>query len=95
MSWSLSAIGKPKAVLESIAGTIHNHSVMAEPEETLYQQVGALILATVASLPENTPVKVEASGYQHSTYVAAANAYSANPTNTVKLTIEPIFGFLE
>lgn len=90
MSWSVSAVGKAKAVAASIESQF-GHFNTDEPEQSIKSSVASMIATTLASFADDTVVKVEASGSQYK------EIGRENPRvhNTVRLIIEPVWGFLE
>lgn len=68
MSWSVGAVGKPKAVAESVEKQFAA-STCQEPEETVRQAARAAIAAALAAQREDSAVQVIASGSQSSSYV--------------------------
>lgn len=98
MSWSFNAIGKPKAVLQKIYTDISNSSYKCpEPEEAVRLKLVEILELALNAFPESSAVKVEAHGSQIPEYVYGAS--SSQPTgkftNSLKLVIEPIYGFIE
>lgn len=92
MSWSIQAVGKPKAVAIKIAEAMTVNKC-AEPEETLRQGVGVLIAASLAAMPDTDAVRINAFGSQSNCYVDGKS--SGKFTNSLKVEIEPIYGFVE
>lgn len=89
MSWSVNAIGKAHAVAAKLSANLAS-SRCSEPEETIKNIVGSAIAAALAAFPANYAVKVVAMGSQ-------SCPDSSNPdekTNSLSLTIEPIWGFV-
>lgn len=88
MSWSISAVGKASKVSGKITGDL-NKIKCQEPEQSIKDQVGYIIIAALAAYPENVAVKVEASGSQ---WQASGKEEAVNNLN---LKIEPLYGFVE
>lgn len=89
MSWSFYATGKPKAVLakadtefERIAGYV------AEPERSIAGQVHDTIKTALSAMPESSAVTIQSSGSQSA-------LDDGRFANTVSLSIQPIYGFVE
>lgn len=95
MSWYLSYVGKPKAVLAKLAADQEKSSPMAEPEQGIKNKVVDVINTLVGSLSESTPVKVEANGSQSGQYNPETGAYDLNVINNVRLEIVPFGVFIE
>ena len=87
MSWSVSAVGKAPAVAEKIAtGTNHKCS---EPEETIKNAVAAAIATALTAFPADGVVRVEASGSQQT------DTATGKAVNSLKVNVEPVWGFVE
>ncbi|WP_315792279.1 MULTISPECIES: hypothetical protein [unclassified Bradyrhizobium] len=90
MSWSFYAVGKASAVRKKAADEIANSNItFAEPERSLRVKLFDAIDSALAAMPEASAVSIRASGSQYT---------SSNPDgtfNTVKLEIEPMYGFVE
>lgn len=91
MSWSIYKTGKPKAVAAAIAAELEVN-VCPEPEQTARHNIGLAIAACLAAMPEGSAVTVSASGSQNS---PDYGDLSKGATNTIKLEITPIYGFIE
>lgn len=90
MSWSVQAIGKAPAVAAEIAKQFASQSKCSEPEETVRQAAMALVTASIEAQDAATVVlKVEASGSQSTDFKTMAYR------NQLKITIEPLYGFIE
>lgn len=87
MSWSVSAIGKTKAVAAAVAKAIAA-SKCQEPEESIKNACGAVIASSLASMPENMAIRVEASGSMY--FVDGKGGQ-----NNVSIKVEPIYGFID
>lgn len=93
MSWSVSAVGKPRAVAALLATRLAAVKC-SEPEETIKSKVGDIISISLAAFPAGRAVTVEASGSQ--TIVQAAGASgTTEAVNSVNLKISEVFGFIE
>ena len=65
MSWSVSAIGKPAAVAEKLAGEFARIPAMQEPEETGKNAAATAVAAIVPAFPDAYVVRVECNGSQY------------------------------
>jgi hypothetical protein len=92
MSWSFQAVGKPAAVLAK-AKQEFAKSPCVEPEETIRQKALEQIDVALSAFPASAPVKVIANGSQSSEY--AAGVTTGKATNSLNVTIEPLYGFVE
>lgn len=90
MSWSVSAVGKPAAVAAKLAEAFAKNRCV-EPEETIKNKVAEAIASALAVYPPNLAVRVEAGGSQH----AVDHSKPTELTNSLKVEITPIYGFLE
>ena len=91
MSWSVGAIGKPRAVATKIAADLNNNKCM-EPEETIKGIVGNAIAEALKAMPESSAVQVEASGSQsQADYKDSSKGF----TNQLSVKIQPLYGFAE
>lgn len=87
MSWSVSAVGKPKVVATSIERQLGSHKCQ-EPEESIRQDARRMIAASLAAMPENVAVKVTASGsMDFNNGIGGAN--------NVTVAVDRIYGFVE
>lgn len=91
MSWSVLAIGTPEAVAVSIEKQFAQQSTCSEPEETVRQSARGLIAASLNAQHPGGAVKVQAFGSQ-SSWTDAGGAKRV--TNSLKIEVEPISGFL-
>lgn len=89
MSWSVNAVGKPKAVAAKLAEAFSKNPC-SEPEETIRQSVAGAIAAALQVYPDDAAVNVEANGSQS---VNGSNPEKA--TNSLTVKIQPLFGFVE
>jgi FlaG/FlaF family flagellin (archaellin) len=90
MSWGIGYVGKAPAVRTQCATEFANNPC-AEPEETVRQAAAAVIDAALASQDASNVVRVAASGSQSfKNYTDQTGV-----TNSLSITIEPLYGFLE
>ncbi|MBV8893880.1 MAG: hypothetical protein JO266_18245 [Acidobacteria bacterium] len=88
MSWSFSATGKPAAVRAKASEHFTPTRLRLEqPEMNIALKIGEAIDAALDKMPSSLPVNVEASGSQSRDETGVAN--------TLRLTIEPVWGFVE
>ena len=92
MSWSISRIGRAKAVAQAIADDIEKIKC-AEPEQTIKAQVGAAIAMALTAFPEDYAVRVSASGSQSGCYPETEENKDRR-INNLDLKIEPLYGFV-
>jgi hypothetical protein len=91
MSWSVNAVGKPKAVKAKLAEDFKK-IVCSEPEGTIKDHIAAAILLALDFYPESGAVRVEASGSQSKGHLGMTNTEALNQ---LSVKIEPLWGFLE
>lgn len=89
MSWSVNAIGKPKAVAEKTEKDFVQSHVCDEPEETVRQAARAAIAAALAG-NTNPAVAVQVTASGHMGKNDIGEAY-----NDLSIHIAPIYGFVE
>jgi hypothetical protein len=90
MSWSVSAIGKPPAVIASLAKKFATNPCEG-PEEYVRQDAWKSIASSLGAQDPNCVVKVNASGSAgFKDYFAKAGPY-----NNLSISIEPQTGFVE
>lgn len=65
MSWSVSGIGKPKALAAKLAGDFARILPMQEPEETGKNAAASAVAAIVPTFPDSYLVRVECNGTQY------------------------------
>jgi hypothetical protein len=66
MSWSVSGIGKPKALAAKFANEFERmKGGCSEPEESMKNSAAAQIAVSLAAYPPDLLVKVEANGSQY------------------------------
>ena len=87
MSWSVSAVGKPKAVAADIESQFQSMSACTQPEETAKHHVRTAIAILLAYQSDQSPVKVSANGSQ--------GQEGTKFTNTVNFQFESLHRFLE
>ena len=92
MSWSVSAIGKPAAVAVKVQADLNAYKCI-DPEEGVKQAASAAIVAALAAQAEASCVRVEASGHQSDVY--GPGAVKTGVQNTLRIVVEPIYGFVE
>jgi hypothetical protein len=90
MSWSVSAVGKAKAVRAEIARQFASGTASAEPEESVRQAAAGLMDAALAAQGDDIAVRANANG---SMSFKDWNS-KTNPSNSLSVTIEPIAGFV-
>lgn len=94
MSWSFYAMGKPAAVAAKAKKELSGFKC-AEPEETLKASVIQIIETSLLAMPDAGAVKIEAHGSQSPALDARHNRVEGRFDNNLKLSIEPIYGFVE
>jgi superfamily II helicase len=94
MSWGVSAVGKPPAVLASIEKQF-SQSSCAEPEETVRQSARAAIKAALEAQRPDSIVQVIASGHQIGTYDADTKLWGAPFQNQLEVKVLPLGGYVE
>ena len=97
MSWSFNAIGKPAAVAVKARKDL-SAVKCSEPEESLKESVIASIELACSAMPDDPAVSITASGSQSPSYKLEGGHYrevAGKLTNSLKLDIEPIYGFVE
>lgn len=90
MSWQVSAIGRPAAVLTAVAQNIATMRCL-EPEQTIKTLAGDLIEKALAAYPEGAAVEVTASGSQSNVGQAGE---AGKAVNSLTITIKPLWNFL-
>jgi hypothetical protein len=93
MSWSVFAQGRAHLVAAEVATQLARITC-EEPEQTIKTQIGETIALSLARYHAHDYVKVSASGSQYDAHWNDP-AKGRHATNTVKLEIEPLFGFLD
>jgi hypothetical protein len=95
MSWSVSAQGKPVAVRDAIAKQFAAISC-TQPEEDIKESVAESIASALSFYPPDVPVKVIASGSQQDPdWGKKTEENRGLRINSLSVSIEPIWGFLE
>jgi hypothetical protein len=87
MSWHVSAVGKAPAVATKLAADIARMKC-AEPEEAIKNSIAEVIAKALSAFPPDCAVRVEARGSQ-------SPAPNDKFTNQLKVSIEPLWGFVE
>lgn len=91
MSWSVSAVGKAEAVAKEISIQFAKSGKCMEPEETIKNAVAGTIAVALQAQDPQIAVKVQASGsmgYKNWKDHAGCG-------NSLNITIEPMFNFVE
>ncbi len=91
MSWSVLAVGTPAAAAASIEKQFAQQSPCSEPEESVRQSARGLIAAALAAQDPGGAVKANGFGSQ-SVWTDTGGVKHA--TNSLKIEVEPISGFL-
>lgn len=86
MSWSFYGMGKPEALAKKAREDMTCQKC-SEPEESIKDMALAIIEKSLMAMPAASAVRIQASGSQSKDERGA--------TNTFKLDIEPIYGFVE
>lgn len=89
MSWSVNAMGNPKAVAEKLAKDFANIKC-SEPEESIKSSVSIAVAAALAAFPPNMAVQVEANGSQW----APDSSKPDEKQNSLSVKINPLGAFL-
>lgn len=89
MSWSVSAVGKPAAVLKTLSDQI-KRSKCNEPEETIKNSILGVLETALSAFPDGTAVSVSASGSQ-----SKSSSVDEKAINNLKVEITPLYGFVE
>jgi hypothetical protein len=92
LSWSVSAIGKPGPVAAKVAQELSTFRCV-DPEEGIKQAAGAAIKAALEAQDSNSAVRVSAGGHQNQQYGSDGKPTSIQ--NTLSITVEPVYGFVE
>jgi len=91
MSWSVAAFGKAAPVAAKLAGDFQRITC-SEPEETIKNSVASAVATALGAFPPNYAVRVAAGGSQsHPDFSKAPH----EKTNSLSVTIEPLYGFTE
>lgn len=100
MSWSVSAKGKKPAVAAAVDSQF-NSATCQEPEQSLKEQARALVAALMTATEDTAVLSVEAAGTAHSIAVYGdperPNAVTEwkQLRHSIKISVEPIWGFVE
>ncbi len=92
MSWSVSAIGKSDAVAKKLAAEFTSIAYLKGPEAGVKDAAAAVVAVALAGQIPPTAVKVNCCGSQSTT---TAKDGSTLHTNSLKIEIDPIYGFVE
>jgi hypothetical protein len=88
MSWSFQATGKPDAVLAKATAVLGSINIEQQPEQEIVRKCLQVIEAALPPMKNTSAVEVKANGSQWSN--------NGGPiSNTVNLTINTIYGFVE
>ncbi len=90
MSWSTNAIGRAAGVAAAIVEQAGKQKCV-EPEETIKTTVIEALSLALGSFPATYAVRVTASGSQYAPDVSKPD----EKTNTLRVELDPIFGFVE
>lgn len=88
MSWSVSAIGKARAVERAIREQFDNAAACREPEEQARQSAKQAIGWTLAAYPDEAALKVTANGSMSSNNGVPQGA-------SLHIAVEQIYGWAE
>lgn len=89
MSWSVNAMGNPKAVAEKLAKDFASIKC-TEPEEAIKNGVAAVVAVALAAFPPGIAVEVLANGSQW----APDSSKPDEKQNALSFTIKPLGAFL-
>ena len=96
MSWSVSAQGKPVAVRDAIAKQFAQIKFCEQPEEDIKEAAAEQIASALSFYPPDVPVKVIASGSQQDPdWDKKGDENRGLRINSLAVSIEPMWGFLE
>jgi hypothetical protein len=90
MSWGISRSGKATAVAAAVEKDLAGLN-LSEPELSVKNAIGNAIAQALAAFPSSMPVNVDASGSQ----TTPDSAHPEEKVNQARLSIEPLWGFLE
>ncbi len=95
MSWAVSAVGKPAAVAAAIESQFAALDAYPckEPEESIKQAVRQALKQAIAAQKESAAVRVLASGSM--SYHMPDPATVVVEYNTLSVSVEPLYGFVE
>lgn len=93
MSWSFTGHGKPTPLLAKMKADLSKHRC-SEPEETIKQQLLMTIDTALITFPESMALKIEASGSQTPQYGPDGKP-TGSYTNSLSLSLTPLYGFVE
>lgn len=86
MSWSVSGVGRASALRDKVAKQFDGINC-AEPEQTIKNKVAAIVDISLQAMRGDQAVKVSCSGSQY--------VDGQGQINTVRVEVEPIYGFVE
>lgn len=92
MSWSISGIGKPKALAAKLAADFARMQPMQEPEETGKNAAATAVAAIVPAFPDSYAVRVECNGSQYTPDSAKAPDVKIN---SLSIKIEALGAIIE
>jgi hypothetical protein len=96
MSWNINAVGKSEKLISVIKSqTDPIKWKCSEPEETIRQKAADLICTALEGQLVGTPVIVNASGSMSIRKYGADNVTPLEFTNSLKIEINPLYGFVE
>ena len=87
MSWSFTAVGKPKAVMDKASKEMLSSTLM-EPEKIIRQAVFNILITSLSAMPDDSAVNIAANGSQWKRDDGTA-------LNNLSIKIEPLYGFVE
>lgn len=93
MSWSVSRVGKAKAVAVQLAIDLAKIKC-SEPEEAIKELFAQQVALALAAYPESSAVAVSASGSQSPTYDGSGSPNGGH-VNNLNVKIDPLYGFIE
>ena len=94
MSWSFHGIGKPHAILAKARRDLTMYVCM-EPEETIKKLVLSIFEEALLIYPEDTAVKVTASGSQSPIYDKNGALIPGKFSNSLHIDLDHLYGFVE
>lgn len=94
MSWSVSAVGKPRAVAAKLAEDF-NRIKCSEPEESIKNSAASAIAAALSAMPDEYAVRVEANGSQSPFYGKDQRVVPGKFLNNLSVRLDPLYGFVE
>jgi hypothetical protein len=94
MSWSISVVGKAGAVATKVTEQL-TRIKCSEPEETIKNSVGSILITALAAYPGNSAVSVSASGSQGSAYDSEGKPVPGSHVNSLSVALTPLYGFVD